>query len=266
VFIQKYIFFLYKIVADTLFTGKKIVYMPTCQSTNDMAAEFIQSGQAVAGMVIIADSQTNGRGQRGNSWQAAPGLNLTLSLLWMPSFIDAVDSFVLNMAVSLAVAETVAHFLPDVPIAVKWPNDIYADGLKICGILIENTLQGSQIRYSIVGIGLNVNQTDFNGIAATSLKLVSGQQQSLSEIFDFLMCQLEKRYLQLQGKGSASIRQDYLKRLYRLGQPASYTDLRGEVPIMFEGVIEDVDSVGRLLVRTANGTEAFDLKQIQFNS
>lgn len=257
---------MYKIVADTLFTGKKVVHLPTCQSTNDTAAEFIQSGHAIAGTVIIADSQTKGRGQRGNSWHATPGLNLTLSLIWSPSFIGAADSFVLNMAVSLAVAETIGHFLPDAVTAVKWPNDIYADGQKICGTLIENTLQGSQIRYSIVGIGLNVNQTDFDGIAASSLKLVSGQQQSLPEIFDFLMRQLEKRYLQLQGKGGTYIRQDYLKRLYRLGQPATYTDLRNEEPVIFEGIIQDIDSAGRLLVQTANGTEAFDLKQIQFNS
>ncbi|WP_250630850.1 biotin--[acetyl-CoA-carboxylase] ligase [Rhodoflexus caldus] len=257
---------MYKIVADTLFTGKKVVHLPTCQSTNDTAAEFIQSGRAIAGTVIIADSQTKGRGQRGNSWQAAPGLNLTLSLIWSPSFIGAADSFVLNMAVSLAIAETVAHFLPDAAVAVKWPNDIYADGQKICGTLIENTLQGAQIRYSIVGIGLNVNQTDFNGIVATSLKLVSGQQQSLPEVFDFLMRQLEKRYLQLQTQGNVPIRLAYLNRLYRRGQPAAYTDLRNDVPVIFEGIIEDIDTAGRLLVRTQNSIETFDLKQIQFNA
>jgi len=257
---------LYKIVADTLFIGKKIVHLSTCQSTNDIAAAFIQSGNAIAGTVIITDNQTKGRGQRGNNWQATSGLNLTLSLIWLPSFISAADSFVLNMAVSLAVADTVSLFLPDAAVAVKWPNDIYADHLKICGILIENTLQGSHIRYSIVGIGLNVNQTEFDGITATSLRLVAGQPFSLPEVFNCLMCQLEKWYLKLQAQGSAVIRNSYLKMLYRLGEIASYTDLRGDIPMIFQGVIEDIDASGRLLIRTVTGVEAFDLKQIRFNS
>lgn len=257
---------MYKIVADTLFTGKKVLHLSICHSTNDMAAELIQQEEnIIAGTVIIADHQTRGRGQRGNSWQATPGLNLTLSLIWQPTFLNPAESFLLNMATALGVADTVSLFLPHTEIKVKWPNDIYADSIKICGILIENTLQGNRLRYSIVGIGLNVNQTDFGELVATSLKLQSGLHYSLPEVFEQLMHCLEKRCLQLQTQGGAAVKSDYLKKLYRFGQTAAYTDRRGAVPITFEGVIQDIDAAGRLLVRTDAGTEAFDLKEIQFN-
>lgn len=257
---------MYKIVADSLFTGKKVVHLPICQSTNDTAAELIQSGQAISGTIVVADLQTKGRGQRGNVWHSAAGLNLTISVIWCPAFLRASDSFSLNMAVSLAVADTVAALLPDdVPVSVKWPNDVYADEKKISGILIENILQGVQIKYSIVGIGLNVNQTDFDGIAAVSLKLLTGQQYPLSEVFNRLIVNMEKHYFRLQTQGNAAVKRAYLEKLYRFGQIASYTDLRSDVPLMFRGVIEDVDAVGRLILRTENGFEAFDLKQIRFN-
>ncbi|WP_448520354.1 biotin--[acetyl-CoA-carboxylase] ligase [Rhodoflexus sp.] len=256
---------MYKIAADTLFTGKKLIHLPVCRSTNDIAAELIQTDPVIAGTVIIADCQTQGRGQRGSTWEAAPGLNLTLSLIWCPSFLNGSDAFLLNMAVALGVADTVSKLLPDAVVAIKWPNDIYADGSKICGILIENTLQGTKLRYSVVGIGLNVNQTDFGELHATSLKLQSGLQQLLPEVFDLLIRHLEKRYLQLQAQGSATVKEAYLANLYQLGQLASYTDLRGDVPSVFEGTIEDIDATGRLLIRTQAGIEAFGFKQIRFN-
>ncbi|MCS7018842.1 MAG: biotin--[acetyl-CoA-carboxylase] ligase [Cytophagales bacterium] len=256
---------MYKIIADTLFTGKKVVYLPACQSTNDIAAELIEAEQATEGTVVVTDNQTNGRGQRGNHWQAAPRQNLTLSVIWTPSFLRAESCFALNMAIALAVAETVSCFLPHTKVAVKWANDIYAEGTKISGILIENILQGSQIKYSIVGIGLNVNQTDFHGIAATSLRCITGKWYDLNDVFCCLICQLEKYYLQLQMQGQATIKAAYLRKMYRFGEYAAYTDLRGDSPFIFRGTIEDVDAAGRLVVRTTTGTETFELKQIQFN-
>ncbi|MCS6967262.1 MAG: biotin--[acetyl-CoA-carboxylase] ligase [Cytophagales bacterium] len=255
---------MYKIVAETLFTGKKVIYLPSCHSTNDVAVELIHSGEQVNGTVVIADYQTQGKGQQGNRWHSLPGQNLTLSVIWTPSFLAPSSAFALNMVVSLGVADVVQTCLPQASLWVKWANDVYVNNLKISGILIENILQGTAIRYSVVGIGLNVNQTEFKGLPATSLKAQAGREWSLPQVFNQLMVCLEKRYLQLQQQGYTSIKRDYLSRLYQLGQPAKYIDLRGEVPLQFEGIIKDVENAGRLVVQTAKGIALFDLKQIKF--
>eukprot|EP01137_Pigoraptor_chileana_P015025 Opistho-2@5140 len=108
-------------------------------------------------MVIITDNQTAGRGQRGNVWEASIGENLTFSLILKPNFLKASEQFQLNVAVSLGVLDCLSEYI-DEDLKVKWSNDIYFQNQKMGGILIENTLQGYQIGYSVIGIGLNINQ------------------------------------------------------------------------------------------------------------
>ena len=139
-----------------------IEWLDSCASTNSVLAG---CADAPAGLVIATREQTAGRGQRGNTWEAQPGANLTFSLLLRPAAIPAARQFELSMIVSLAIVDTVDAVLEDAgcPLRaeIKWPNDIYVADRKICGILIENTLTGRSIDRSIVGIGLNVNQTVF---------------------------------------------------------------------------------------------------------
>lgn len=136
--------------------------VPECRSTSAVLAAM---PDAPHGTVVVTDRQTAGRGQRGNSWEAEPGANLTFSLLLRPQAIPAARQFELSMIVALEVAACVRRALagtPDAPrVCVKWPNDIYAGDRKIAGILIENSLSGSGIERSIAGIGLNVNQRRF---------------------------------------------------------------------------------------------------------
>ena len=128
--------------------------------------------------VVAARSQTAGRGQRGNSWLSEPGMNLTASLLirfgegGIPS-LDVRDYFRLNVAFSLAMTGYLAS--RGVPAEIKWPNDIFVHGRKICGVLIENVLAGTTVRSSVIGFGLNLNQTDFPSLAnATSVRCQTG--------------------------------------------------------------------------------------------
>ena len=131
--------------------------MPSCHSTNDIGLEMIRKPDIIEGTVIISDEQTMGRGQRGNAWVSESGQNLMLSLILAPRFLKPSDQFFLNMAISLAVRETVINFLPESNCQVKWPNDVYLNGVKLAGILIDLEGQALEPSHSVIGIGLNVN-------------------------------------------------------------------------------------------------------------
>lgn len=111
--------------------------------------------------VVTARSQTAGRGQRGNSWEAAPGMNITMSLLLRPEGIAPSRQFVISQAVSMGIVNVLRRYLPGHKVSVKWPNDIYVGDGKICGILIENVITSKSILHSIAGVGINVNQREF---------------------------------------------------------------------------------------------------------
>ncbi|MDE6431375.1 MAG: biotin--[acetyl-CoA-carboxylase] ligase, partial [Duncaniella sp.] len=110
---------------------------------------------------VSARRQTAGRGQRGNSWESAPGKNITMSILLRPEGLHPSRQFVISRAVSLAITGVLRRYMPASAVRVKWPNDIYVDDRKICGILIENVISSASIRQSVVGIGINVNQRRF---------------------------------------------------------------------------------------------------------
>ncbi len=140
-------------------TKPDIRRFPSIKSTNTaMAAE---AGTLPHGAIFVTDDQTAGRGQRGNSWEAAPGENLTFSILLRPRTITPIESFTISMLTSLSIADALEAHLHGKHVMIKWPNDIYVDDLKLCGILIENSFMGRTIAHSIVGIGINVNQRQF---------------------------------------------------------------------------------------------------------
>ena len=137
------------------------------------------------GDIVLAFAQTEGRGQRGNSWESAPGLNLTFSLLLCPPNLHASDAWRMSMAVSVGLVNALAGF-SDEPVLLKWPNDVYVGDRKLCGILIENALCGSFVSRSVVGIGINVNQTEFVSDAPNpvSLKQLTDKTFDLDEVLE----------------------------------------------------------------------------------
>ena len=141
------------------------------------------------GTVVTAAAQTAGRGQRGNSWESLPGANITMSMLIEPRDVTASQQFAVSEVVSLAVVDTLREFLgDDAPVAVKWPNDIYWNDRKICGILIENVLCGTRILRSVVGIGLNVNQREFLSDAPNPVSMyqIAGHEFDVEEVLQIL--------------------------------------------------------------------------------
>ncbi len=139
---------------------------------------------ATHGTVVIATEQTAGRGQRGNSWEAAPGMNITMSIRLEPQAISPRDQFVISEVVALGVANILDMLAPDARISVKWPNDIYAGDRKIAGILIENTIAGSRIVASVAGIGVNINQERFVSDAPNPVSLfqLTGLRQDIQTV------------------------------------------------------------------------------------
>ena len=249
---------MYKIPANTLFMGQKLIYVPECHSTNSSLAELINHADLPEGLVLLTDHQTKGRGQRGNSWESGQGENLTFSLLLLPRFLATKDQFQLNMAIALGIAAGL-HALVSRTISLKWPNDILIDYKKVAGILIENQSQGSALSASIIGIGVNVNQSRFSYPQTGSLIQFVGAALSLEDVFENLISSLEASYLQLRSGNIEAIRADYLKSLYKYNQLQSF-ESNGD---RFVGRITDVDEFGRLCVNVDASIRKFSLKEIR---
>ena len=248
---------------DTLFTGQQLIWLPACPSTNTVAQQLQRENRASEGCTIMTGHQTAGRGQRGNQWEAAAGENLTLSVVWQPTFLAAHEQFLLSQAVALAALDWARRWLGpsgESSLRVKWPNDLYAGNQKLGGILIENTLSGAKIQYSIVGIGLNVNQRSFAVPTATSLGLLTGRQYDLANVAARLLECLEARYLQLRSGRVSQLRQDYLSALYRYRQPHQFL-VDGQPTT---GEIVGVDNEGHLAVQLAEGIRYFGLQEIRY--
>ena len=250
---------MYKIKSTTLFIGKNLIYLPTCQSTNDEAADLLRLGKGLEGTVVITDYQTAGRGQRGNQWLAQAGENFTLSLILRPNFLSASQQFHLNIAVSLGIYDFFASFLVE-PLKIKWPNDLFFGDQKLGGVLIENTIQRGRIENSIIGMGLNINQIDFEHPRATSLRRLIGKNFSLEELLPDLLASLEKNYLLLRNGHYGLLKTRYLQNLFRYQEKHVFA--RNSVP--FVGMIVGVAEAGLLAVQIENRLEYFDFKEISY--
>lgn len=251
---------MYKILANTLFVGKKLVFVPECHSTNSVALELSQKQALPEGTIIITSHQIRGRGQQGNAWISESGKNLTFSIVLKPAFLSIKEHFALNMVASLGVREFVQSKLTSIT-RVKWPNDVLVDERKVCGILIENQIQGNGFTNSVVGIGLNINQRGFHLNNATSLTMVSGASYDLQLALEDLCSHLEKWYVILKQKGVGYVREAYLTSLFGIGERRVFRSKNGE----FKGVINGVDDHGRLMIEVDGNVHHFSNKEVQFN-
>lgn len=267
-------------MSNTLFIGKVYYHFDELPSTNDWVLEFLAESnrnngiaktRPPEGTVVRAANQTAGRGQLGSKWHSQPGDNLLVSILLFPTWLEAKAQFYLSMAVALGVREAIMTILgvyrksqePILPCAIKWPNDLYVADQKTAGILIQNALSGNYIQSSIVGIGLNINQLKFSPDLpnATSLAAVLGQTLDLDTVADCLYEGIERRYLQLKAGRLEAIKTAYEDHLWRRGQTSTFIRTADET--RFEGVVEGVTERGLLRVRTPEGEEWFDLKELR---
>lgn len=227
-------------------------------STNDEAC----STQYKQGDIIVAESQTAGRGQRGHTWESGKGQNLTFSAILEPTFLPPTEQFLLSEVIALAVANTLASY--SIKTKIKWTNDIYVGDRKIAGILIEHKLQGNAIGRTIAGIGLNVNQTEFSADLPnpTSMAKVQGTEFDRDEVLQRLQECIMKRYGQLQNGEQEALQSDYHSMLYRLNEPHRYALPDGAT---FYGTIRGVEPTGALKVEGENGEiKSYLFKEIEF--
>src|SRR5476651_287430 len=171
----------------------------------------------------MAESQYAGRGQQTNRWHSEAGLNLTFSILLKPSFLPLQQQFDLTRTISLGVVSALGQAMNG-NVQIKWPNDIYHGDKKLGGILIENLVQGGQIKHSVIGIGLNVNQVVFPPEVPnpTSLKQILHKDYDLNDLLLQICSHIEAWYLKLKAGRTAEISEQYLTKLYWLNQKRDF--------------------------------------------
>ncbi|MCC5921715.1 MAG: biotin--[acetyl-CoA-carboxylase] ligase [Cyclobacteriaceae bacterium] len=246
---------------DTLFIGQSYIYLPKCHSTNSYLMDLIHKKHLAEGQIVLCEEQTAGRGQRGNVWVSEPKKNLTFSLLLKPTFLLASDQSLLNMVVSVGIWRALAAFIKE-DLRLKWPNDIYISNKKIGGILIENNLSARSIANSIIGIGLNINQSYFPLDSATSLKLENHQDYDRRIILHRILKEIEAQYLKLKSGNQAALKQNYLERLLGFKNVVEFQDLKDGQ--FFHAFIDDVDDQGRICLKLPNQKLLkYDVKEVK---
>lgn len=210
--------------------------------------------------VVSANEQTNGRGQMGTVWESEPSKNLMVSVFKKIDCLAIDQQFYVSMASSLAVLKTLKKIqIPN--LSVKWPNDILSDNRKICGVLIESIVRKQQLDAIIVGIGLNVNQTEFaKDIPASSLKSLTGITYNLDEILHKLLNEVAHYVSFLEESKLEEISKEYHQHLFRKGKPSTFKN-KNEDLIM--GFIQGVSPTGRLQVLLEDKVlKEYDMKEI----
>ena len=207
--------------------------------------QLLQEGIASHGYTVFAHQQTAGKGQRGKVWNTAPNSNIMVSVVLDTSFLQIHQQFLLSMAVANAVHEFFGHFAGD-ETRTKWPNDIYWQNRKAGGILIENIVRGSEWKWAVAGIGLNINQTSFpeHLNRAVSLKQITGKDFDVVDLAKKLCVYLDKYYQQLKTNNVEHLLLQYNRFLYKRNEQVK---LKKE-NIVFNCTIDGVNRNGQLLV------------------
>ena len=222
----------------------------------------VVSAHALPGMtLVVAEDQTKGRGQVGNSWETEKGKNIIFSLLCHPDFVRASKQFLLSQCMALAIRNALAEHVEGVK--VKWPNDIYVGDKKISGTLIECDLMGKSIANCIIGTGANINQEVFVSDAPnpTSLKLLTGKEHDKEEILTDIIQRFSELYDRLAKGEEEAIRSEYMQCLYRSDGMYEYEDVRGR----FKAEIAGVEPTGHLLLKFENGNVVrYEFKEVKF--
>ncbi len=248
---------------NTIFIGKVLIKLGEVDSTTNYLQKLLLSQQIVEGTAVLASFQLSGKGQRNNKWESDADKNLLCSILLNPKFLPARHSFFLTIITALAVKDTIQEFL-DEKVFIKWPNDIWVKERKIAGILINNTLAGRIINSSIIGIGLNINQTNFPAtLEASSIKTYVNTIIKIEEVFSLLCLHLERRYLELKSGKVEKLKMEYRADLLGLNEHREYLDSNEH--ITFTGLIKGVNAAGQLAIQLQNGTiRHYNNKEIIF--
>ena len=237
-----------------------IIKLDAIDSTNNYLKKIILNEGITDYTIVTAKFQTEGKGQLGTKWESEHSKNLICSVYKKNINIKVQDQFVISALVSLALIKTLRKVNLS-NMHIKWPNDIMSDNKKICGILIENIVKENYIKDTVIGIGLNVNQTIFNNLPnAASIKNLIGTTCSIDEILKDLVKNIKYCFNELDKSSINSIFEKYEDALFRINKPSTFKNSKGEV---FSGYIKGVSRSGKLSVMLEdNLVESYDLKEI----
>jgi len=238
--------------------NKELIELDSIDSTNNYALSMKGALSFKEGLVVVADYQTSGSGQRGKSWESLKGDNLLISIVIEPN-ISIQNQFLLSKCVALALYDLLSLYANDV--SIKWPNDILVGRQKIAGILIQNILKRNEITHSVIGVGLNVNQTEFKTYSpkATSLKLLLNRTFDISIIQEELLKYLAERIKQL--RSGVDQQKEYLSVLF-LNNKITVFESDGQ---KFMGIIKGVSQKGKLHIQLEDDSVAeFDDQEVKF--
>lgn len=239
--------------------GAHVSYQPVCASTDRLLIERLRYEALPEGTVVITDHQYDGRGKGGSIWHAPPGQNLTFSLVLYPDASWPNMPIALGMCVAMAIRAHIALCLTH-SLTVKWPNDLYCDHYKIGGIIVHRLSQTQRAGAAVVGIGINVNQMEFDNPHWTSMALASGRKFSLLILFTELLQVLETYYISLKKTSFEDLKHRYTQCLYGLYVPHVFETNQKR----FRGIITGLDAEGRLLVQNDSGnTTSYHTGQIK---
>ena len=212
-------------------------------------------------VVVYADEQTAGRGQRGNVWQSHAGENLLVSIMVRPQAMSVSSQFALSQAAALAVKAAMGYL--DINVVLKWPNDIYVGGRKLAGILVETDSCGAVVDSAIIGIGINVNQTEFPPMdkVPVSIKTLLGSGHAVGDVLSALLDAFSYYFNMMVQRGDySSIAAEYKRSLLGYLKPMRYRAGGKE----FDATIKDVGSDGRLRLLLGDGTEVlYAFKEVE---
>ncbi|MFT4646321.1 MAG: BirA family biotin operon repressor/biotin-[acetyl-CoA-carboxylase] ligase [Planctomycetota bacterium] len=250
------------LLSNNLNLEHKILRINSCESTNTFAKELLSKSEPTEGTVIITDKQTKGRGQFGNIWLTEDYKNLTFSIILRPTFLIPSQQFYLSKITAIAGILTLNQ-ITNQDFKIKWPNDIYFDNKKIGGILIENSITTNKIVDSVIGIGINVNQTFSNKNSnTTSLFAILNKQLNIdSVLFKYLM-NIEKLYILLRKNNIKEINAIYKSKLLGINQKRKFIDTSSNIEITAK--VKGVNNIGQLHLQS-NGNDLFyNLKEIKW--
>lgn len=238
----------------------KLIKLDAIDSTNDFLKSLASQDEPDNFTVVTAENQTKGKGQMGSKWQSESGKNLVMSVLVKDFLYDNEQVFNLSVIVSLAVINALKSL--NIPkLSIKWPNDIMSYNKKVGGILIENTLKSDGRIVSVVGIGLNVNQTNFEHLPNASSLAVICETQFDKNALLFLIVEKIKENIESWEDNTPDFWKEYFNSLFRKGVPMPFKNLENE---NFMGIIQGVSSVGKIqILLEDDSVSEFDIKEVQ---
>ncbi|NOY38307.1 MAG: biotin--[acetyl-CoA-carboxylase] ligase [Chlorobi bacterium] len=228
----------------------KILYLDEVGSTNEYAAALLNEQHPPEGTTIVTGNQTSGKGRRQREWHSEPGKNLTFSIILYPGFLEAGKQFYLSVAAALSVVEMLDEIVEG--ISVKWPNDIYLDNDKVAGILIENILYGNHLGSSILGIGINVNESPMpSGLGAVSLKQATGKTFSTGDLLQRILLKFLANYNRLRQSRFEEMKSVYEARLCFSGRESVFE----KEDMIIRARVKGINDFGHIILILPDGSE-----------